>query len=93
MIDTVTTARPDVRFALEMITRDPLRVPMQEERYWVTRDSRDREPGAARVAQWLALPRAAPLPRTTGLSPDRAMALEDEHVRICTDYARETLGL
>ena len=36
--DIIRTARPDVHFSLEMITRDPLEVPCLTEKYWSTFD-------------------------------------------------------
>ena len=36
VIATLRAARPDIRFNLEMITRDPLKVPCLTEGYWTT---------------------------------------------------------
>lgn len=36
VIDTLRKARPEVRLNLEMITRDPLRVPCLTKKYWAT---------------------------------------------------------
>ena len=38
IVDTIRRARPEVRFSLEMITRDPLEVPCLTEKYWSTFD-------------------------------------------------------
>jgi sugar phosphate isomerase/epimerase len=93
MIATLRRAKPDVRFVLEMITRDPLPVPIRQERYWTTRDAADR-PAAEGVAAGL-VKRASrsPLPATEGLSPAEAIHLEDDHVRACVAYARALPGL
>ena len=63
-------ARPEIRLNLEMITRDPLKVPCLTEKYWATFADL---PGR-HLARTLALVRAHaakhPLPRISGLSPD-----------------------
>ncbi len=38
IIQTCRKANPDIRFNLEMITRDPLKIPCLTDRYWVTFD-------------------------------------------------------
>ncbi|PYQ21574.1 MAG: xylose isomerase, partial [Acidobacteria bacterium] len=93
MIDTVRKARPDVHFCLEMITRDPLRVPYLEDGYWVTYERRDRAREDAFRAAVLAKASAGPLPRIAGLTPVEMLAAEDDNVRACVTYAKGTLGL
>jgi 3-oxoisoapionate decarboxylase len=93
VIATLRRQDAGMRFVLEMITRDPLPVPWRRERYWMTRRPDDRE-GAERVAATLARQDHAPaLPRTSGLTAEAAVQLEDDHVRACLDYARSSLGL
>jgi 3-oxoisoapionate decarboxylase len=86
-------ANPTIRFNLEMITRDPLRIPCLTPRYWATLED---VPGR-RLAEILTLVRArAPrqgLPRVSDLDPPRRLEREDENVRRCLQYARETLRL
>ncbi len=93
VVEACLKANPAVEFNLEMITRDPLRVPCLTPRYWATLEG---APGAA-LARTLALVRAKawkkPLPRITGLSPEEQVALEEEHVRRCFASARARLGL
>jgi sugar phosphate isomerase/epimerase len=92
-IDTLRRARPGIRFILEMITRDPLPVPFACKSYWTTREPEARA-GAERVAaKLLQSPRRRALPRTSGLSPEGAVRLEDDHNRACLAYARTSLGL
>jgi sugar phosphate isomerase/epimerase len=86
-------ARPEIRFNLEMITRDPLRVPCLTPKYWATSED---VPGKA-LARTLALVRrhkpARPLPRISGLSTKEQRALEEKNVRLCLSHAHEHLGL
>jgi hypothetical protein len=75
------------------MTRDPLKVPYLTDRYWVTREKRD--PAAIRRFEEAVLSRSAkdPLPRIAGLDDEAKIAAEDANVRLCTDYAKKTLGL
>jgi sugar phosphate isomerase/epimerase len=93
MVDILRQARPDIRFILEMITRDPLPVPFRTERYWTTRDPEARADAERVAADLLRSSVGSALPRTSGLSADAASRLEDDHNRACLDYARASLGL
>ena len=93
MVDVLRHARPDVNFSLEMITRDPLKVPYLDDAYWVTYARRDPARIEAFRASVLARASATPLPRISGLTPDQMLAAEDANVRACVAYAKGTLGL
>jgi sugar phosphate isomerase/epimerase len=93
MVDVLRRAKPDVHFCLEMITRDPLKVPYLDDVYWVTHGRRDPERVAAFEQRILSQAWTAPLPRIAGLGPDAMLAAEDENVRKCAAYAKGTLGL
>ena len=93
IVDVLRRAQPDLHFCLEMITRDPLKVPYLEDAYWVTYDRRDPARVEAFEKQVLSKAWNRPLPRIAGLSPDAMLAAEDDNVRKCAAYARETLGL
>jgi 3-oxoisoapionate decarboxylase len=91
IIATVRRARPEVRLNLEMITRDPLKIPCLTPKYWMTLES---TPGR-RLAEMLALVRAKagknPLPRVGDLTKDDQLMREDENVRKSLGYAKERL--
>lgn len=93
IIRILRQARPNVHFCLEMITRDPLKVPYLEDKYWVTYKERD----VARIRKFenRFLKRASgkTLPRISNLTIDRMLAVEEENVRRSTNYARKVLGL
>jgi sugar phosphate isomerase/epimerase len=93
IVSTLRKAAPNVRFNLEMITRDPLKVPCLTEKYWVTLD----EMPAFDLAKMLRLVRRheakKPLPRTTGLSAEEKLKLENDNVRKSIEYARTSLEL
>ena len=85
-------ARPEIRLNLEMITRDPLRIPVLTGKYWATMG----HVPAPRLARSLALVRKhaarQPLPRVSGLSAGERVKREDDNVRVSLRHARERLG-
>ena len=84
-------------FDLEMITRDPLKIPVFTEKYWATfDDSQSPLPGRdlARVLEIVQRNKPkSQLPRTTGLSSEAYLKLEDECVLKSIRYARQHLDL
>jgi 3-oxoisoapionate decarboxylase len=91
----VRQARPDVRFTLEMITRDPLPVPHLEERYWVAFDPAASRPDRVRrfEERILTQAREQPLTRFSGLASEAQIEAEDRHVERCVAYAARVLHL
>lgn len=93
MIAVLLKANPKIQFNLEMITRDPLKVPCLTSKYFATMED-------ARASQLVAaLDRVRrdasknPLPRTSGLDAARQLDLEEKNVLACLAYARDNLGL
>lgn len=83
---------PSIQFNLEMITRDPLRVPVLEQAYWTTFPALS---GSA-LATTLATARAAgpaALQSVSALRRQQQLALEESNVRESFVYARERLKL
>ena len=91
--ETIRRARPDVRFSLEMIVRDPLLVPCLTDRFWASFDDVNGIHLARALSRIRTSRRGAPLPRITGLDPDQRLALEHELVDRSIKYAAEHLGL
>jgi len=93
VVRTLRAARPDLHFNIEMITRDPLRVPCLTSRYWETFPDL---PGRY-LAQALRLvrdhPPGRPLPRISHLSQNDQLLAEDGNVGKCLAFARSRLGL
>jgi sugar phosphate isomerase/epimerase len=91
IVATARRTRPDIHLNLEMMTRDPLKIPCLTPKYWATLES---VPGR-RLAELLALVRAnaakKPLPRVSELSKEEQLQREDDNVRQCLKYARERL--
>jgi sugar phosphate isomerase/epimerase len=92
MVALLRKARPDIRFGLEMITRDPLKVPCLEEKYWATMS----DVSGRDLARTLALVRRrsvkAPLPRISALGREEQIAQEESNVRRSLAYARRHLA-
>jgi sugar phosphate isomerase/epimerase len=83
-------------FQLEMITRDPLKVPIFTEQYWKVYDGKSPVPprDLAMVIDYVRRHKPVkPLPRVSGLTPAQVLALEDELNQRCIDYARLNLPL
>jgi sugar phosphate isomerase/epimerase len=93
IVRALRAARPELRFSLEMITRDPLRIPHLTAGYWETLFetpiSRTR-PAVEYVRSRFSTP---PLPRIGGLTADEQLATEESNVIASLQYARESLGL
>jgi 3-oxoisoapionate decarboxylase len=76
------SARPGVQFNLEMITRDPLKIPCLTTGYWKTMGKLS----GRHLAESLAMVRQHPansLPRIAGKSPADQIAFEEENNRKC----------
>jgi sugar phosphate isomerase/epimerase len=88
---TLRKHRPDVRFNVEMATRDPLLIPCLTDRYWATFAEL---PGKT-LARALSLVRSRtegrPLPRVSALPPEERVAKEDASVKACLEYATTRL--
>ena len=84
-------------FALEMITRTPLKIPVLTRKYWATFDDADSPLPGRDLARVLEIVRTTklkqPLTTTEGLSPAEALKLEDELINRSIAYARKNLSL
>lgn len=93
MISLVRQARPQTHFSLEMITRDPLKVPCLTDNYWTSFPDRN----GIYLARTLKLVESKhssqPLPRVAQLSHADRLRLENDNVIACLRYARENLNL
>jgi sugar phosphate isomerase/epimerase len=93
VVGTLKKARPELRFSLEMITRDPLRIPCLTDDYWSTLSHVSGRELARTLAMVKKHAAKEPLPRTSKLSPDDQRAVEDTNVRRCLAFPREKLGI
>ncbi len=86
-------AHPAIRFNLEMITRDPLRIPCLTEAYWATFGAVPAQHLAAALRTVQANPPKKAPPVTSGLNRADQLELEQQNVEKCFAYARQSLGL
>jgi sugar phosphate isomerase/epimerase len=91
-ISLVKNARPGTNFSLEMITRDPLRVPCLSDQYWLTFPDRNGI-HLARTLRFVQVHASAKaLPTVSHLSHAEQLKAEDDNVIACLQYANEKLG-
>jgi sugar phosphate isomerase/epimerase len=93
MVAAIRKVPPRANFSLEMITRDPLKVPCLTERYWAPFPERS---GRYLARTWkLIRERAArsPLPAVSQLSREHRLRLEEDNVKACLAYARAQWSL
>jgi sugar phosphate isomerase/epimerase len=88
IVSVLRKANPKLRLSLEMITRDPLKVPCLTARYWAPFPDRN----GKYLAQTLRLVQASssggPLPSVSQLAPQERVRVEEENVKACLNYAR-----
>jgi sugar phosphate isomerase/epimerase len=89
VIEICLAARPEIRFNLEMITRDPLRIPCLTEQYWTTFGERRAHELAAALRMVRANQVDQPLPRISGKSKEEQIAIEEENNKRCFAWAAE----
>ena len=84
---------PQINFSLEMITRDPLEIPVMKDSYWATFDHLSgldvyRMERLMEENQF-----KGELPQVTGLNKEEQLAYEEKNVLACLQYSRSSLGL
>lgn len=92
IVDVIRAAKPSVNFTLEMITRDPLKIPYFTDQYWVALKDL---PGhdLARMIDTVRKHSSAKLPRVEHLSWEERFRIEEENNRKCLEYGGTHLGL
>jgi sugar phosphate isomerase/epimerase len=92
IVATLRKARPEIRLNLEMITRDPLRVPCLQPKYWTTLGElpgRELADALSRVRRHKH-PRA--LPTTSALSHAEQLRLEADNIARCLAFGAQHLN-
>jgi 3-oxoisoapionate decarboxylase len=97
MVKGLQQRDPNMIFALEMITRAPLKIPVFTKKYWATFDDSFSALPGRDLARILEIVRTTklkqPLTTTAGLSPAEALKLEDDLIARSIAYARKNLSL
>jgi len=86
ILQTVRKARPKTRFILEMITRDPLKIPVWTDKYWATFPERPATALARTIQLVKRNPPRVPPPTTSDKPVEDVKALEARNVGICLRY-------
>lgn len=93
MVRVIAAARPGTKITLEMITRDPLKVPCLTDKYWATFPQRE----GTKLARMLRTVKEAknpkPIAKLSTLPAKTQWQLEEDNVVLCLKYARERLAL
>jgi len=93
VVQALRSRHPEARFSLEMMTRDPLKVPCLTDKYWAAMADVPGRDLARTLKMVRARGRKEALPRISHLPPSEQFAVEEDNVRKCLAYAREHLGL
>lgn len=90
MVAILKKAKPTIRFSLELITRDPLKVPCLTKKYWATfPDVPGRE--LARTLRYVRDHESHNQQYISKMTPAEQLAREDANVAQSLAYAREVL--
>ncbi len=97
MVAILRKKDPNMIFDLEMITRDPLKIPVYTPKYWATFDDSYSPLPGRDLAKTLALVKKnkpkKPLPTIAGLSPEAQIKAEDDYNNQCIAWAKQNLDL
>jgi sugar phosphate isomerase/epimerase len=95
MVKGLQQRDPNMIFALEMITREPLKIPVFSKKYWATFDDSVSPLPGRDLARVLDMVRSSKktLTTTAGLTPAQALKLEDDLINRSIEYARKNLTL
>ncbi|MCB1121853.1 MAG: TIM barrel protein, partial [Verrucomicrobiae bacterium] len=88
----VENRNKDIRFNLEMITREPLKVPCLREKYWATFND-DQAERLAEGLKWIRANAQDNLPGIANRSLDEQIEYEELNNRLSVNFAEEQLGL
>jgi 3-oxoisoapionate decarboxylase len=89
---TIEKRNPKIRFVLEMITRDRLKIPCKTKGYWSTFPDQDATK-LANTLKWIRANAQTDLPSLEGKSTDEAIDYEELNNKLSVQYAEKRLGL
>jgi len=92
MVRILKKAKPGIRFSLELITRDPLKVPCLTEKYWTTFPNLPAS-DLARTLRYVREHATDNLQYISKMTPAEQLTREDANVRESLDFARDALGI
>ena len=92
MREIIEKHNPKVNFNLEMITRNPLKVPCLTDKYWATFTELPAQDLAHTLKEVRENKPKNPLPKIDGISPEERLNYEEENILTSFAYAKEHLG-
>jgi hypothetical protein len=93
MVAILLKVRPSVKFSLDFLTRDPLKITCLTDKYWVTFPERNGRYLARALAMVRKNKPPQPLPRIAALDRETQLRIERDNVARSITYARDELGL
>ena len=93
MLAVIHKARPKVRFSLDMLTRNPLKIPCLTGKYWMTFPSRSGKHLARTLKMVKDNKTRKPLQWLDGLDREAQVRAEAANIAECVAYARDALQL
>ncbi len=85
-------AQPGIRFSLELLTRDALKVPCLSQQFWKTMPGLPAS-DLARTLRFVRKRQAKSLQQVSSRSLEEQVTLEDANVASSLQYARDSLGI
>jgi len=92
ILKAIEKRNPKIRFCLEMITRNPLKVPCKKPEYWQTFPNQDTGK-LAKALKWIRANAQENLPSIEGKSLDEKIEYEELNNTLSVKYAEKALGL
>lgn len=93
IFDICKRHRATVNFNLEMITRDPLKIPCLTDGYWSTFTDIPPQEIATGLRMVRQNQSQAALPRISRFTPEQRLAVEEENILQSLRFSRKSLGL
>jgi 3-oxoisoapionate decarboxylase len=93
LVEILQKAKPGIPFNLEVITRDPILVPVRSDEYWATFTNRPRSDADPMLRVARDKGAAQPLPRVSKLASAEQLSLEQQNLEQSLNYAREHLRI
>ncbi len=92
MVEILLQQHPQIRFSLELITRDPLQIPVFTQKYWATLPDLPGENLARTLRQVRDHP-ARNLQYVSSRNLREQVAAEDDNIRMSLEFAAKRLGI
>jgi hypothetical protein len=90
MFELCLKSNPNVRFSLEMITRDPLQIPCFTDDYWKVFPS-GKATDLAKAIRMVKANGVKELPRVNQLNFESKLNIEEQNILACLDYSKTKL--